>query len=79
MISFEEPVHSHIDTYVIPNRAMGHAFVPASGLGGDIHLNQLNDWDFEGSNSITPEDDKVSFLTIILHFIGKSLGKRTFP
>lgn len=79
MISFEEPEHYHIDHFVILNRAMGHAFFPGSGLGGDIHLNQLKDWDFEGSNSITPEDKKVSLLTILLNFIGKSLGKRIFP
>lgn len=79
MISFEEPDHSHIDQFVFPNKTMGHAFPPGRGLGGDIHLNLLVNWDFERSYSSKPEDDKISLFTILLHFIGQSLGKRTFP
>ncbi|KAL7025255.1 hypothetical protein ACKWTF_013420 [Chironomus riparius] len=74
MISFEELEHTEIDPNIFGKDTMGHSFQPGSGIGGDIHLNILTNWDFGVSYDSKPQDEKTSLFTVLLHYIGHSLG-----
>lgn len=48
-----------------------HAFPPSYGLGGDIHFDEDELWDFNGTDVTI---DHVDFFSVALHEIGHSLG-----
>lgn len=75
MITLEQPNHTEIDQFIFGSETMGHAFPPGlATLNGDIHLNEMINWDFNVGSNRNAEEGKISLFTVILHFIGQSLG-----
>jgi len=74
IISFQHPEHIKTHSHRLDHQILGHAFQPGKELGGDVHLNELINWDFTVSYDRKPEDGKISFYAVLLHLIGHSLG-----
>lgn len=74
VISFEAPSHPHIDDFNLGETALAHGFGPASGLGGDIHVRNDKNWDFDVMFDGEPNGDAMSFFSVILHEIGHTIG-----
>lgn len=74
VISFEAPYHSSIDPFPMENDILGHAFRPGAGLGGDVHLSEDLEWDFNVLYGEQPSRGARSFFAVILHELGHSIG-----
>lgn len=73
-MSFEGEVHKNVDDYPMRGSTLAHAFPPGSGLGGDIHVRDNLEWDFDSMYADKPAEGKTSFFAAILHEMGHSLG-----
>lgn len=74
VISFEEAYHSNIDSFPMSDDVLAHAFRPGSGLGGDVHLREDIEWDFDVLHGEQPVNGVASFFAVILHELGHSIG-----
>lgn len=74
IISFEASYHPHIDSFDLGNSALAHGFGPGSGIGGDIHVREDLQWDFEVIFHEQPAGNGISFFAVILHEFGHTFG-----
>lgn len=74
LVSFQGEVHTHVDDYPMRGSTLAHAFPPGTALGGDIHLREDIEWDFDSMYADKPAKDKTSFFAAVLHEMGHSLG-----
>ena len=74
VISFEAPIHSEVDQFPMLHDVLAHAFRPGQDLGGDVHLREDIEWDFDVMYDEQPSKEVKSFFAIILHELGHSIG-----
>lgn len=74
VISFEAPYHYNIDPFPMEDDILAHAFRPGSGLGGDVHLREDVEWDFDVFYGTQPAGGVKSFFAVVLHELGHSIG-----
>lgn len=72
VVSFEDDFHD--DLFPFSGGILAHAFPPTSGLGGDIHIRESEEWDFDVMFGEKPADKKTSLFATVLHEMGHSLG-----
>jgi len=74
LISFESAYHPLIDNNDMDDPALAHGFGPGEGIGGDIHVRNDINWNFDVEFNEEPTDGRLSFFAVILHEIGHSIG-----
>ncbi|KAG5670045.1 hypothetical protein PVAND_000331 [Polypedilum vanderplanki] len=74
-IQFVSKSHKKIDSFLIDDPILAHAFYPTDGhLAGDVHLRNDLNYDFEARFDRYPDNKKHSFFSIVIHELGHSLG-----
>jgi len=73
VISFENQIHYDIDKVKMDKDVLAHAFAPSSGIGGDVHMREDLQWDFDVLYNQQPTAG-YSFYAVLLHELGHSFG-----
>lgn len=67
--------HSEIDRYILDDSRLSHGFYPGEGIGGDVHILDETEWDFDGDLSkVSKKGSKSIFFKFLIHEVGHALG-----
>lgn len=67
-ISFAGGDHGDPFPFEDDGTVLGHSYFPGTNRKGDVHLCRAREW------SLSPEEGKIDFFTVVLHEIGHALG-----
>ncbi|RWS07178.1 Matrix metalloproteinase-16-like protein [Dinothrombium tinctorium] len=78
LIGFYRGAHGCSKNFVFDDKEdiVGHAYFPGEGLGGDVHLDDDEDWVDRDEEAI---NDKIQLFGTFLHEVGHSLGLAHTP